>query len=63
MFIYVFFNLCCFLVFFKCFFVVFLVIQCQVMQMLLLRILFSQKQSRGTEIQCNLGVIDNEVNY
>ena len=45
------------------FIVLYLVIQCQVMQMLLLRILFSLYRSRGTEIRCNLAVIDNEVIY
>ena len=45
------------------FIVLYLVIQCQVMQMLLLRILFSLYRSRGTEILCNLAVIDNEVIY
>ena len=65
-FIYVHYFFCFFMFLFfifNVFIVVYLVIQGQVMQMLLLRILFSSERSRGTEIQCNLGVNDNEVNY
>ena len=60
MFIYVYHYLCCFFIY--AFILVYLVIQCYA-NALVENLVFSITQSRGTEIQCNLGVIDNEVNY